>query len=93
MRKILSCNYEFRIISNINDFEHTQNRINIFTPDFFSPKYPNSFKCPITRNTVAIHHFAASWYTPQQQIFRTIRKYFGYNIAHLCSKIYKTAKR
>lgn len=64
----------------------------VFPAEYFSPKFPNSFKCPVTPKTYTIHHFAASWYPTDKKIFRWIRCLFGFQVAHWCSITFKHVK-
>lgn len=81
--------YEYTIIKSPSEFHLDEKKINVLPAEYFSPKYPNSFKCTVTAHTYTIHHFSASWYSRNQRIFRLIRKFFGYKIAHNCSLFIK----
>jgi len=53
-------------ISKQEDFEKNNPAIQIFSPDFFSPKNLRTQKIEATSNTYSIHYFNGSWLTPQQ---------------------------
>lgn len=82
-------NYYMRDIANPEEFNNEPSEIYVFPADYFSPKFPNSFKCANTENTYTVHHFAASWYPVDKKLFRLIRKLFGYKVAHFISKLIK----
>lgn len=81
--------YKYIRMKYLSDFIKDENVFCVFPATYFSPKYPNSFKCPVSSYTYSIHHFAASWYPMDKKIFRLIRRLFGYNFAHFCSIIVK----
>lgn len=90
MSEEIKRNYTLKDIKNINEFDYINSDIiSAFSPEFFSPKFPNSFKCATTKETFAVHHFAASWYPIDKKLFRIVRKLFGYRVAHFFSKIIK----
>lgn len=84
--------YEYHKISKPDEFQVDSKSLNVLPADFFSPKFPNGFKCPVSSNTYTIHHFEASWYPPSKKVFRLIRKLFGYKTAHFISAIVKGTK-
>lgn len=85
--------YKYHKISKPTDFRTDSKLLNVLPADFFSPKFPNGFQCPISPNTYTIHHFEASWYPPSKKVFRLIRKLFGYKTAHFISAIIKGTKK
>ncbi len=84
--------YKYVRIKHSAEFLKDENMFCVFPAIYFSPKYPNSFKCPITSSTYTIHHFAASWYPADKKIYRMIRRLFGYRVAHICSVFVKKIK-
>lgn len=92
MSKEIRKHYRYTKINSLKEFQGGNEILSIFSAEFFSPKYPNSFRCPITQNTYAVHHFAASWYPVDKKAFRTIRKIFGYKVAHGISVVVKGSK-
>lgn len=51
-----------------NTYQELKDGLVIYPTDFFCPKDVHSRKLKITDNTVAIHHFAASWITWRQKL-------------------------
>ena len=96
MSEVIRNKYQYRSIKELSDFKTESkienNNLNVFKPEYFSPKYPNSFRCDCTNKTYAIHHFAASWYPMDKKLFRLTRKLFGFKVAHLISLTIKTIK-
>lgn len=84
--------YTYHRISLLSDFDRDTEKICVFPAEYFSPKFPNGFKCPVTTNTYAVHHFAASWYPIDKKLFRITRKFFGYKVAHMISVTIKGMK-
>ena len=84
--------YQYMRITDISEFNMDNKNICVFTPEYFSPKYPNSFKCDCTDRTYTVHHFAASWYPMDKKMFRLTRKLFGFKVAHFISQTIKTIK-
>lgn len=84
--------YEYVKMKNPVEFQVNDKKLCVLSAEYFSPKYPNSFKCPVTINTYAVHHFAASWYPIDKKAFRLIRKLFGYKVAHGISVMVKQVK-
>lgn len=82
--------YEYVKIASFSDFMCDPKKLCVFPAEFFSPKYPNGFRCPVTQRTYAIHHFAASWYPTDKKIFRMVRRVFGYQVAHTLSALSKS---
>lgn len=84
--------YEYTKIKAPIRFQIDDKKLCVLPAEYFSPKYPNGFKCPVTMNTYAIHHFVASWYPIDKKIFRLILKLCGYKVAHGISVIVKRIK-
>lgn len=84
--------YDYVKVLNIKDFMIDSSKVCVFPAEYFSPKFPNGFQCPITSNTYAVHHFSASWYPVEKKIYRLIRRIFGYRFAHFLSIIIKRIK-
>lgn len=79
INKICKGKYDFNSIVSpkeyINDSMDT-NRLSILPADYFSPKSLTTGKIMLTSNTYAIHHFAASWQTPNKRF----KKWLKYNM-------------
>lgn len=84
--------YEYKKIDDISQFTNDSKTLCVLPATWFSPKFPNGYRCEITEDTYAVHHFAASWYPVDKKLFRIIRKIFGYRFAHICSVSVKWAK-
>lgn len=93
MSSVIAQQYEYQKINRIGDFSYDNHRLCVFPAEFFSPRFPNSFKCPISSNTITIHHFAASWYPMDKKMFRIVRSLFGYRVAHFCSLVIKGIRK
>ena len=67
--------------------------INIYPKRFFNPIDLNSGKCEITEDTVAIHHYAATWVSKKTKFrdgaFRFIYRVFGKKVAGALKKAYR----
>lgn len=88
MSKEVCKRYEYIRISSKDKFKEEKGSFCVFPAEYFSPKYPNAINnCPITKETYAIHHFAASWYSTEQNVFRIVRMLFGYQVAHFLSVV------
>lgn len=92
IRKYIASRYHYNVISEIKDFNYSENVINVFTADFFSPKHYASRKIEITSNTYSIHHFEGSWVEKKQPPSSTSEKkilkqtLFGFIRRHLIFK-------
>ena len=64
--QVINHNTAIKEISKKEDFEKNNPAIQIFSPDFFSPKNLRTQKIEATSNTYSIHYFNGSWLTPQQ---------------------------
>lgn len=93
MSSVIARQYEYQKINRIGDFSCDGHKLCVFPAEYFSPRFPNSFKCPVSPNTVAIHHFAASWYPMDKKMFRMVRSLFGYRVAHFCSVAIKGIRK
>lgn len=62
---------------------------NILPSDYLTAKSYQSGKIYKTENTYTIHHFAGSWATPKQKLYRFVRKFAGEKFARFCSNMYK----
>lgn len=65
---------------------------NIYPREYFCPLDYESGKLNITNNTYTIHHYSATWITPQQKLYRRIKNIFGLKFASACSSLYKMFK-
>lgn len=54
--------------------------VNIYPTEYFAPKNCVTGKISITCNTVSIHHYDASWYTPYQKAANKISHILGPDI-------------
>lgn len=68
IRRYIASRYNYNVISNISNFVYTSDTINVFTPEYFSPKHYASKVMEVTHQTFSIHHYAGSWVTPPQTV-------------------------
>lgn len=61
----------------------------IYPKDYFAPKNPITGKVTITNNTVSIHHYDSSWYTPYQKFADRMSHILGRDITNRIVKIKK----
>ena len=61
----------------------------VYPPEYFCPITYENGKMNQTINTYTIHHFAASWLSPQQRMILFIKSILGVKFSHQCSKVYK----
>lgn len=57
--------------------------------EYLTAKSYRTGKIVRTNNTYSIHHFAGSWTTKKQKIYRLVFRLFGLKTARFCSKYYK----
>lgn len=84
--------YTYLQIKTPQEFDNGIGKLCVLPAEYFSPKFPNEFKCPVTEKTYAIHHFEASWYPVDKKIFRMVRKIFGFKVARALSFVVKRSK-
>ncbi len=65
----------------------------IYPQDYFCPLDYETGKLKITYNTYTIHHYNATWITPQQMLYRKIKHMFGERVARFCSSLINLIKR
>lgn len=61
MRQNLSTKYQLKDCDTLDNWKWSEQTINLFPADWFSPKSWSTLKIVITSNTYSIHHFSASW--------------------------------
>lgn len=61
----------------------------IYGKEYFCPLDYLTNKLTITENTHTIHHYSATWITPQQMLYRKVKQLFGEKFARFCSSIIK----
>lgn len=63
------------------EYQNLNGGIAVYPPDFFNPKSYQTGKITITDKTVSVHHFDASWKSPEQkkamEAYRKITKKYG----------------
>lgn len=62
--------------------------LSLLPPDYLTAKSYKTGKISITSNTYCIHHFAGSWITSKQKLYKLVSHVLGTSFAHLCSVIY-----
>ena len=65
------------------------NELILFTPEILTAKSYATGKIHRTSKTYCIHHFAGSWITGKQKLYKGASRIFGSTFAHFCSKVYK----
>ena len=74
MRKCSSAEYEYHVINKKEDFVFDDSVLNVFSPDFFSPKQSEPYELTITHKTYSIHHFAATWVPPKIEMQISVKE-------------------
>lgn len=75
--------------------DNTQQTINDFTllpKDYLCPKSYEDGKIYLTDNTLTIHHFAGSWYTPKEKFKQKIAKILGKRISKVLVRLKRAFK-
>lgn len=63
VRRYIASHYNYHVIKSVSDFVYANDTVNVFTPEYFSPKHFASKEMEITPQTFSIHHYAGSWVT------------------------------
>ncbi len=84
---------DFTIIQAINEFDPAQNKLQIFTADFFSPKSHISNRLTITEDTFSIHHFRVSWMPIRKKTSIRLRRLLGSRISEPLFHIWAFIKK
>lgn len=61
VRRYIASRYNYHVIASVSDFVYAGDTINVFTPEYFSPKHYASKEIEATPQTFSIHHYAGSW--------------------------------
>lgn len=71
--------------------------VRLYPPEYFSPMDYRSGKLTVTENTRSIHHYAASWHTPEQRKIRKAQRelirIFGLKLGTLLGDAYGVVSR
>ena len=70
-----------------NNTLQTVNQFTLLPKDFLCPKSYEDGKIYLTENTLTIHHFAGSWYTPKEKLKQKVAKILGKRISSIIVKI------
>lgn len=73
-RRYIASRYNYHVISGVKDFAYTNDTINVFTPEYFSPKHYASKEMEVTPQTFSIHHYAGSWVSQSPTIIEQQKK-------------------
>ena len=65
----------------LNNTYQTVNGFTFLPKDYLCPKSYEDGKIRLTENTLVIHHFAGSWYTPMEKFKQKIAKILGKRIS------------
>jgi hypothetical protein len=60
-RKCIEARYTYHCITSKEQFDRSENVINVFPWDWFSPKNWKTKELLLTNNSYSIHHFEGSW--------------------------------
>lgn len=66
--------------------------IYVYSPEYFCPKNYYTGELSITKNTVSIHHYSATWVPKQESILEIISRKLSFSLSRLLTslRIYKT---
>ena len=70
-----------------NNTKQVVNKFTLLPKDFLCPKSYEDGKIYLTENTLTIHHFAGSWYTPNEKFKQKIAKLLGKRISNCIVKL------
>lgn len=76
---------EYGII--LNNTQQTVNGFTFLPKDYLCPKSYEDGKIRLTENTLTIHHFAGSWYTPMEKFKQKVAKILGKRLSSLLVRI------
>lgn len=71
----------------LNNTMQTINGITFLPKDYLCPKSYEDGKIIISENTLAIHHFAGSWYTPMEKFKQKVAKFLGKRMSSILSQV------
>ena len=74
-------------VANPSLISSDSNKLCVLPADYFSPISLQTLRLTITENTVAIHHFAATWKPASHKIKRNIQRALGPDITAVIIKI------
>lgn len=70
----------------LNNTKQTINDFTLLPKDYLCPKSYEDGKINITDNSLTIHHFAGSWYTPKEKFKQKIAKILGKRLSGIIVK-------
>lgn len=71
----------------LNNTQQTVNGFTFLPKDYLCPKSYEDGKIRLTENTLTIHHFAGSWYTPMEKFKQKVAKILGKRLSSLLVRI------
>lgn len=71
----------------LNNTLQTVNGFTFLPKDYLCPKSYDDGKIRLTENTLVIHHFAGSWYTPTEKMKQRIAKILGPTVSSFLVRI------
>lgn len=71
----------------LNNTQQTVNGFTFLPKDYLCPKSYEDGKIRLTENTLTIHHFAGSWYTPMEKFKQKVAKFLGKRISSVLVRI------
>lgn len=80
-------NHCLRYGIQLNNTLQTVNDFTFLPKDYLCPKSYEDGKIRLTQNTLVIHHFAGSWYTPMEKFKQKVAKILGKRISSVLVRI------
>lgn len=71
----------------LNNTLQTVNGFTFLPKDYLCPKSYDDGKIRLTENTLVIHHFAGSWYTPIEKMKQRVAKILGPRLSSFLARI------
>lgn len=90
LRDILGKKWKIKPVESPECFDSSDDVISVLPYDYFSPIHIETKRLEKTGNTMAIHHFAASWVTGWHKHKRTLKKIVGPSITQFLIKTKRT---
>lgn len=85
---------QYTVLNSVEDYDPASTQLQIFAPQFFSPKNYNTLKFDkMTSETFSIHHFKGSWRPLKMRINRFLWRHLNHQTAKFIQKAYQAAKK
>lgn len=76
-----------------NQYQQLKDDLHIYPSEYFCAKSFEKNKICVSNETYTIHHFAGSWHTPSEKIFRKFSQIVGPNITEVLKKLEKIKRK